>query len=308
VKVLRDFPHVPAPEAAYPVLAIGVFDGVHRGHQRIFARLFEVAAGRPAAVVTFDPHPRAVLGPPKPSRLLSPLEERLALFAEWPFAAAIVLRFDRSIAALSYADFVGEALVRQLGCRHLVIGFDTRLGRDRAGTPERLIELGAQLGFSVERVAPVTVDGEVVSSTAIRHGLDAGDVETAARRLGRPYRIQGVVVQGAGRGRGLGVPTANLAVPADKLVPADGVYAGRARAAGGEWPAAINIGVAPTFAGAAGRTVEAHLLDFDATLYGEPIELDLLVRLRAEQRFPDVATLVAQIGADIAAVREIVGG
>ena len=305
MKVLRDFPHVPAPEPAYPVLTIGVFDGMHRGHQRIFERLFEVAAGRPAAAITFDPHPRAVLGPPKPHRLLSPLDERLALFAQWPLAAAVVLRFDRAIASLSYVEFVREALVRQLGARHLVIGFDTRLGNDRAGTPERLIELGAQLGYAVERVEPVAVDGEVVSSTAIRHALDAGDVEVAARALGRPYRIAGTVVRGRGRGRGLGIPTANLEVPVEKLVPANGVYAARARVAGANWAAAVNIGVAPTFAGEGGRSVEAHLLDFDAPIYGEHLELDLRARLRAERRFPDAAALVAQIGADIAAVRQV---
>jgi riboflavin kinase/FMN adenylyltransferase len=227
VKVYWDFPHVAPVGAAFPALAVGVFDGVHRGHQRILERLLEIAAGRPAAVVTFDPHPRAVLGLPKLHRLLSPIAERLELLRAWPLGATVVLRFDAEVARRTYVEFVRDALVGLLGARDLVIGADTHLGRDRAGTPERLVELGEEIGYRVHHVAPVRVDGEVASSTTIRHRLDAGDVEGAARFLGRPYWIRGEVVRGAGRGRGLGIPTANLEVPESKLVPANGVYAAR---------------------------------------------------------------------------------
>jgi riboflavin kinase/FMN adenylyltransferase len=299
---------VPAADDVFPVVTVGVFDGVHRGHQCILDRLIAAAAGRPAAVVTFDPHPRAVLGPPKAHRLLSPIDERIELLRRWPLAAVAVLRFDRSIAQLSYVEFVRDALVGRLGVRHLVLGFDTRLGNDRAGTPERLVELGTELGYTVDRVDAVAIGGELVSSTAIRHALDAGEVEGAARLLGRPYRVGGAVVRGAGRGRTLGIPTANLDVPEAKLVPANGVYAGWAHARGAPWPAAINIGVAPTFAATGSRTVEAHLVGVDADLYGERVELDLVCRLRAEQRFPSPAALVAQIRADIAAVGPALAG
>jgi riboflavin kinase/FMN adenylyltransferase len=306
VKVHCDFPHTAPVGADYPVLTLGVFDGVHLGHRRILERLLAVAAGRPAAVVTFDPHPRAVLGPPKAHRLLSPIDERLDLLAEWPLAATVVLRFDASVARLSYVEFVRDCLVGQLGARHLVLGFDTRLGHDRGGTPERLIDLGHEAGYEVERVDAVRVGDEVVSSTAVRHLLDAGEVEPAARLLGRPYGLRGEVVRGAGRGRGLGIPTANLAIAAGKLVPADGVYAARVRARGRDWAGAVNIGGAPTFAGPGGRTVEVHLVGFDGDLYGDRVELWLLRRLREERRFQDVEALVTQVRADIESARRVV--
>jgi riboflavin kinase/FMN adenylyltransferase len=346
VKVYWDFPHVAPVGAAFPALAVGVFDGVHRGHQRILERLLEVAAGRPAAVVTFDPHPRAVLGPPKPHRLLSPIAERLELLRAWPLAATVVLRFDAEVARRTYVEFVRGALVGLLGAEDLVIGEDTHLGRDRGGTPERLVALGAEIGYRVHHVAPVRVDGEVASSTTIRHRLDAGDVEGAARFLGRRYWIRGEVVRGAGRGRGLGIPTANLAVPESKLVPANGVYAaqvvvgleaaggrepasaddteggrdavggsGRGSAgheaageprARGEWPGAVNIGLAPTFGGAGQRGVEVHLIGFEGDLYGRTLELRLVQRLRDEQRFETPAALVAQVRADLEATRRAV--
>jgi len=303
VKVFPNFPHELPEERAYPVLTIGVFDGVHLGHQKIFSTALEVARGRPVAVVTFDPHPRAVLGPPKRGRLLSPIEERLHLLARWPFAAVAILRFDQEIAALSYADFVQGALVEGLGARHLVLGYNVRLGHAREGTSQRLAELGRKVGYDLTLVPAVEVDGQVVSSTLVRHRLDAGEAEAAARFLGRPYDVTGTVVRGTGRGRMLGIPTANLEVAGDKLLPANGVYAVHAEVGGARYAGALNIGVVPTFQAEGPRTVEVHLLDYAGDLYGERLRLEIGPRLRDERRFPGPEALLEQVRRDLAAVR-----
>jgi riboflavin kinase/FMN adenylyltransferase len=308
VKVLRDFPRTPAGGERYPVVTIGVFDGVHRGHQAILSAALGAAAGRAVAVVTFDPHPRAVLGPPKPHRLLSPLGERLDLLGRWPIAAVAVLRFDAAIAQQSYRQFVHGALVDGLGARCLVLGYNMRLGHAREGTPERLTALGQELGFEVVLVPAVDVDGEPASSTRVRRALDAGDVAAAARLLGRPYALRGTVVRGAGRGRTLGVPTANVEIPAEKLVPSNGVYAVWAQLGVQRFPAALNIGTAPTFVDAGQRSVEAHLLGYAGDLYGSRLELELVSRLRDERRFDGPDALAAQIQADLEAARRALQG
>jgi riboflavin kinase / FMN adenylyltransferase len=263
----------------------------------------------PVAVVTFDPHPRAVLGPPKRARLLTPLDERLELLAQWPVAAAVVLRFDQRIAALSYVDFVRDALLGGLGARRLVLGHNFRLGHERRGDRDSLTALGRDLGYEVTFVPAVVVGGEPVSSTRIRHRLDAGDVEAAADLLGRPYTLSGTVVRGSGRGRGLGIPTANLLVHADKLVPATGVYAVRARVGSVQFPGALNIGVQPTFqaagAPAAVRSIEVHLLDYTGDLYGASVRLELVAHLRDERRFAGADELVQQVQRDLDAVRAL---
>lgn len=309
MRVFRNFPHEPIEGRPFEAVAIGVFDGIHRGHQRILERLLERAAGKPACVITFDPHPRAVLGSPQPNRLLTPIEERLEHLARWPLAATAVLRFDTEMARTSYEDFAARVFVTALGAKHLVLGYNVRLGRNREGTPETLTAAGARLGYGVDLVDAVTVAGEIASSTAVRQHLDAGTVEAAAELLGRPYDLRGVVVRGAGRGKALGVPTANLQLHADKLIPRLGVYAVRARiveAPGRVWAGALNIGVAPTFAPDGPRSVEVHLLGCDGDLYGQHLELDLLHRLRDEQRFPSVDALREQIQVDLDAVRRTV--
>lgn len=303
MKILHDFPRELPPSPDYPVVTIGVFDGLHRGHQRILETACTVAAGRSIALVTFDPHPRAVLGPPKHHRLLSPIPERLDLLATWPLAAVAILRFDRTIAGMHYRDFVRRMLVDGLGARVLVLGYNIRIGHERQGTPERLTALGNELGFEVQLVPAVEVDGEVASSTRIRHLLDAGEVDAAARVLGRRYTLRGTVVRGDGRGRGLGLPTANLDVPGDKLVPANGVYAVWVRLGAERLPGALNIGVAPTFQDAGRRTLEVHLLGFEGDLYGARLEIEVVRRLRAERRFPDAAALLAQVRLDLEATR-----
>jgi len=308
LRILYNFPHERPVNAAFPVVALGVFDGMHRGHQQVMERAVASAAGGAVCVVTFDPHPRAVLGQPQAARLLSPLEERLELLARWPVAAVAVLRFDATIARMHYRDFVRDALYDGLGARHLVLGYDVRLGRDREGTPATLTALGAELGYTVDCVAALSFDGAIVSSTAIRNALDAGDVAAAARLLGRPYALSGRVIRGQGRGHGLGIPTANLELPADKLLPANGVYAVRVHLPGGGLPraGALNIGVVPTFGPEAPRAVEVHVIDHSENLYGARLRLELVGRLRAERRFAAVPALIAQIHADIAAARDCI--
>ena len=307
MRVFRNFPYEPVEGTPFEAVTIGVFDGIHCGHQRILERLLERAAGRPACLITFDPHPRAVLGTPQPNRLLTPIEERLEHLSRWPLAATAVLRFDAEMARMSYEDFAQRIFVAALGAQHLVLGYNVRIGRNREGTPETLAAAGSRLGYGVDLVAAVSVAGQIASSTAVRQHLDAGDVEAAAELLGRPYDLRGAVVRGAGRGRVLGIPTANLRLHPDKFVPRLGVYAVRVRIAeapGRVWAGALNIGLAPTFAPDGPRSVEVHLLGFESDLYGKHLELDLLHRLRDEQRFPSVEALRAQIQADLDAVRQ----
>jgi riboflavin kinase/FMN adenylyltransferase len=271
-------------QADRPV-AIGSFDGVHRGHRRVLdaAR----SAGRPATVVTFWPHPRVVLG--NQVELLSTLERRLELLDEAGMDEALVVEFTPELAKREPAEFA-ESLLLQIGTRLIAVGENFRFGRGAAGDPALL----ERLGFEVE-VVP-TLDG--VSSTRIRSLLREGDVVMAAQLLGRPAEIEGTVVLGDRRGGTLGYPTANLDVPRDLLVPAYGIYAG---AADGH-RAAISIGVNPHYGGNE-RRIEPHLLDFEGDLYGQPLRIELWRRLREERAFPSEAELVAQIARDIEAAR-----
>jgi riboflavin kinase/FMN adenylyltransferase len=307
VKVYANFPHELPADATYPVVTLGVFDGVHVGHQKILATALEKAQGRPVAVVTFDPHPRAVLGPPKRARLLSPLAERLELLARWPIAAVPVLRFDQAIAATHYREFVQRWLVQGLGAEHLVLGWNMHVGHDREGDQQRLEELSRQLGFALTTVPAVEVGGEPVSSTRIRHLLDQGDVEAASTCLGRPYGLSGTVVRGTGRGRVMGTPTANLSVDPEKLVPANGVYAVWVRLGRQRYQGAMNLGVAPTLRDDQARLAEVHLLDYTGDLYGAVLQLEMIARIRDERRFDSADALVAQIRADVEAVRTRLG-
>lgn len=304
MKVFANFPHEVPPVPEFSVVTLGVFDGVHRGHQEILRRALAAADGAPLAVVTFDPHPRAVLGPPKHARLLSPLSERLRLLDDWPVAAAVVLRFDQAIAQIGYREFVREALVDRLGARHLVLGYNVALGQGREGNPERLQALGAEIGCRVDIVEAVEHEGEPISSTRIRHGLDGGDVESARAQLGRPYGLEGTVVRGTGRGRVLGIPTANLELHPEKLVPGNGVYAVRVLVGATRHYGALNVGVVPTFEGSGERSVEVHLLDYTGDLYGARVRLELVAKLRDERRFAGASALVAQVEQDCQAARQ----
>jgi len=231
------------------------------------------------------------------------LAERLELLSRWPIAAVPVLRFDQTIAATSYREFVERWLLRGLGARHLVLGWNVRIGSNRQGNQQRIEELSRELSFELTMVPAVLVDGEPASSTRTRHALDAGDVEAAAHLLGRPYSLAGTIVRGTGRGRVMGIPTANLEIDSEKLIPANGVYAVWAQVGAQRYLGALNIGVAPTLRDDAARIVEVHLLDYTGDLYGVHLQLEFMARIRDEQRFSGPETLVQQIHRDIEAVR-----
>lgn len=268
--------------------AVGTFDGVHRGHLRVIEAAR--AAGRRTTVVTFDPHPRAVLG--GGVELLATLERRLELLEGAGVEDVLVLRFDESLAALAATEFA-ERMLRGIGAEVIAVGETFRFGRGREGD----LALLAGLGFDVRRVPLL----ENVSSSRIRELVHAGEPGRAAALLGRPPEVEGIVVHGDGRGRALGFPTANLDLPAGLLIPPDGVYAGWTR----DRRAAISIGTNPQFDGVE-RRVEAHLLDFDDDLYGQRLVVEMWGWVREQRRFDSVDGLVAEIGHDVEQARESV--
>jgi riboflavin kinase/FMN adenylyltransferase len=287
------------------VVTIGSFDGVHRGHQALIKQLRAAAlsAQRASVVVTFFPHPSVVLGRAQPYYLTAP-EEKLVQLNQAGVDLLIELPFTLETAQVRAADFVDQ-LLRWLHLRELWIGHDFALGYKREGDAEFLAKLGQTRGFTVHAIDPLTNDGEIISSSTIRAVLRAGDVAHAARLLGRPFRLSGKVVVGDGRGKTIGIPTANLDVWQDHAIPANGVYACRAWVGHLPLRAAVNIGTRPTLTDATRRTVEAHLLDFNKDLYGLNIALDFFDRLRGEQKFASVEALVAQIKSDVETVRSI---
>lgn len=293
------------------VVTIGVFDGVHRGHQYVIGRA--VAAGReaglPSVVVTFDPHPAEVVRPGTHPPVLTELDRRGDLIAGLGADGLCVLPFTRAFSQLSPEDFVRDVLAGGLHAAHVVVGENFRFGHKAAGDTGTLARLGGEHGFTAEAVAPVGDDATVFSSTFVRTRLDEGDVEAAAVALGRPHRVSGMVVRGANRGgTQLGYPTANLRHSAYAAVPADAVYAGWVTWAGSTepLPGAISVGTNPTFHGTQ-RTVEAHILDFDADIYGEPIDIDFVARLREQRAFDALPPLIAQIDADVVDTRKVLG-
>jgi riboflavin kinase/FMN adenylyltransferase len=291
-----------------PAVAIGTFDGVHRGHQELVARA-RAAATRlsgEAVVLTFDPHPATVVAPERAPRLLSSTARKLELLAAAGAEAAVVEPFDLALAALEPRAFAETILAGALGARHLVVGYDFRFGHGRAGGADTLGELGGELGFTVEVVEPVAVDGTVASSSRIRAQIEAGELAGARALLGRDPEIEGEVVRGAGRGRGIGVPTANLAIEAG-VVPPLGIYAGWVALAGERLAGAASVGTNPTFDDSGRTSIEVHILDFDRDCYGERMRVEFVERLRGELRFPGAAELVEQIRRDIADTRRILG-
>jgi riboflavin kinase/FMN adenylyltransferase len=305
VKVLRGDPATWETPPEGSVLTIGVYDGVHRGHRRVLEGVVARAGemGARAVVLTFDPHPLALIAPQRAPRLLTTLEQRLELFGQLGLELTAVLTFNDATRNLGPEAFVEQVLVGALAARLVVVGEDFRFGRDRAGDVEVLGELGERHGFAVEPVSLVEVGGEALSSTAIRRAIAAGDVEEAARALGRCPTLRGIVVPGDARGKELGFPTANLEVSPDGVIPARGIYAGRARVGEEDHPAAISVGVRPTFADGETEVVEAYLLDFEADLYGREVDIALCERLRDEQRFDSVEKLVEQMHRDVEEVR-----
>ena len=293
-------------------LAIGNFDGVHLGHAALLAEARARAArrGGQSAVLTFTPHPARLFAPDRAPPLIMSLDRRLELIAAAGIDVAVVEPFTREFAAIEAPAFVRDVLVRDLRARDAVVGYDFSFGRGRAGNAQALTELGAGAGLDVAVIPPVAIEGVPCSSTRIRELVSAGDTVAAARLLGRPFELEGPVRRGAGRGRGLGFPTANIA-PEGQLRPRLGIYAARARVldgplAGTERAAALSVGRNPTFADAGDTvTVEAYLLDFDADLYDRRLRIEVGARLRNELRFDSIEALIAQITEDVAQVRRL---
>ncbi len=306
--VVTDIAACPRPGTG-SIVTIGVYDGVHLGHRALLGRVNAMASdlGAISAVVTFDPHPAVVVRPESAPRLLTDLDQRLELLEAAGVDVTLVIRFDEARSQESAEDFVHEVLADCLRTRAVVVGHDFHFGHGRRGNVPLLQGMGAELGFDVLGVTlvPDPTHGEVVSSTRIRDLLTAGAVGAAAELLGRPHEVRGVVEKGDERGRDLGFPTANVAVPPAILMPADGVYAGwYERPDGSVVPAAINLGRRPTFyENAAESLLEAYLLDFAGDLYGEAARVRFVERLRDEVRFDSVEALVEQMQADVAAVR-----
>jgi len=302
MRIVRELDSAP-PDVRPSAVALGTFDGVHLGHRAILGTALRRAreVGVEAVACTFDPHPIEVLQPDRAPRPITPLDERLALIGETGVDAVVVLAFTRALAAVEPEAFVKDVLLDRLHAREIVVGYNHRFGRGARGDARLLEDLAGRLGFRAHVVPPMTVDGVAVSSTEIRAALHRGDVRSAARGLGRPYAIAGRVTTGAGRGRTLGFPTANIA-PDRPLLVARGVYRGGVTVDAGQHAAVVNVGVRPTF-GEDTLAVEAHLLDFAGDLYGREVRLDFLDRLRDEMRFPSVEELKAQVSRDIAAAR-----
>ncbi|PAP77675.1 bifunctional riboflavin kinase/FAD synthetase [Rubrivirga marina] len=294
------------------VVTTGTFDGVHLGHQAIVRYLVQRAreVGGVPTVVTFDPHPREVLtGHHIP--LLTTLDERADALEALGVERFVVVPFSRDLSLLEPEDYVADVLVNGVGMREIVIGYDHRFGRKARGDRALLERLADDLGFTVDVIPEQIEDDVTVSSTEIRRLLaEVGDAERASHLLGRPYRVVGAVVRGDQRGRQIGYPTANVQ-PAEprKLVPALGVYAVRATLADGtEAGGMMNVGRRPTFETDGARTIEVHLFDTDLDLYGQRLAVDVLARLRDEQRFDGIDALAAQLGRDAEAARDVLGG
>jgi riboflavin kinase / FMN adenylyltransferase len=291
------------------VVSIGFFDGVHRGHQSIIGRAVRTAQERGvrSVVVTFDRHPMEVVNPGSQPKLLMTMPRRAQTLAEQDVDLVVVMPFDDALRHLQPDAFVDHVLVEPLRAERVIVGSNFRFGHRAAGNVAVLDELGPQRGFSAEGVTLLELDGVVISSTEIRAAIDGGDVERAARLLGRPHLVDGLVVRGDARGRTLGYPTANLQVSERVAVPARGIYAGHCMLDdGSSVPAVTSVGVNPTFGGQELR-VEAHLLDFDGDLYGRALALDFRHRIRDEQRFDGVDALVAAIDRDAETARALLG-
>ena len=285
------------------VVTIGVFDGIHRGHQALIRRLVKDAhaAGRLAVAITFFPHPDILLRGLQGRYYLHTPQEKAELLGELGIDAVLTLAFNDELRHVRAADFV-DALVDRLQLASLWVGADFAMGYQREGNVDFLRAQGLAKGFDIEVVELVLVDGEVISSTAIRQALEAGQVEQARDWLGRGYSVTGEIIHGEKRGRSIGIPTANVSVWSEKVIPANGVYAGWATLGDERFMAMTNVGVRPTFDGQ-GVTVEAHLLDFNREIYGETLTVSFETQLREEKRFNGIQELIAQIHADFEAGR-----
>lgn len=321
MEIIRADGPCPVPDVGAAV-TIGAYDGVHLGHRAVIAEVRRRAAerGLRSAVITFDRHPAMVVRPESAPRLLTDLDQKLELLESTGVDVTLVVRFDAERAAESAEDFVRSVIVGCLAAEEVVVGEDFHFGHRRAGTVGLLRRMGEELGFSVEGLglrsasdvgaaAAALPDApeEKVSSTAIRAALVEGDIPRATALLGRPHEVRGLVTPGDKRGRELGFPTANVAVPGEILLPQDGIYAGWfVRADGTVLPTAINLGRRPTFYEQAHASLlEAHVLDFDGDLYDEHVSVRFIARLHGEVKYPSIEALVDGIAADVAQTRQI---
>jgi riboflavin kinase/FMN adenylyltransferase len=297
----RGFPHF----GGGSVVTIGTFDGVHLGHREILRDLAGRASARsmPAAVVTFTPHPLAVVNPGAAPRLLTPGDERLAaLVSSGAPEHVVVIPFTAALAALSAEQFV-DLLVDRFAMRELVVGYDHGLGRGRQGNIETLRDLGTTRGYSVHVVeAKMDTRGGAISSSAIRRAVAYGDLDSAGAMLGRPYDLFGTVVKGSARGRSIGIPTINLQIPREKLLPPDGVYAVRASGPRGSFGGMMNLGGRPTF-GEVERIPEIHMFGASGDWYGDQVAVEFVARIRDTVRFSGVEALVQQLNRDAESAR-----
>lgn len=296
--------HYPLPEeSSHPspsVIALGYFDGVHLGHRRVIQKAIDIAKanGWQSTVLTFDPHPREVLGQSGYTRYLTPLADKLEQFENMGVDVTYVMKFDISFAAVYPEDFVEECLL-PLSCRHVVVGFDYTFGHRGMGTAVTLQEL-SRGRYGVDVIGPVNRLGEKVSSTIIREYLHNGHVEQAQHLLGRPYKVRGTVVHGDKRGRTMGFPTANVSVAAPYLIGKNGVYGVRFKVDQQSYYGVMNVGIKPTFElEKKEKSLEVHILDFSGEMYGKEVEIEFLFYIREEQKFSGVEALIAQIQKDV---------
>lgn len=293
------------------VATVGVFDGVHRGHQMLIKKVVDEAhaRGAKAVVVTFDRHPLELLSPKDAPELITTLRQRAEVFEEIGVDVLLVLRFDDKFRQFPAEHFIERVLVDALGAVHLVVGANFRFGHGGTGSVEMLGSMGEELGFTVEvfSLLEEKAGPEAVSSSLIRRQLHDGEVERVAEELGRPFRLEGHVVKGAGRGRKLGIPTANLDLPPKVILPKIGVYAGWLVVDGERIPAVINVGYNPTFEDRERPIVEVHALDWEGDLYGKVIGVEFTHHLRDELKFESGDAMMVEIRKDIERARELLG-
>ena len=305
MQILRSIPEL--SKLRGPIyLAIGVFDGVHLGHQAVISTSAEharAANGTPV-VVTFDPHPEKVLRPQAATHLLTATQHKIALIRELGVAHLLIIEFDKQFAATEPENFVQQLVEHSKPLREICVGHEWSFGKNRRGNLKLLNEFGARFDFGVVGISPVTANGELVSSTTIRQALEAGDLAKAARMLGREYTILGTVVCGDDLGKKIGFPTANLSAHNEQFPP-NGVYFAEARLDGAVYPGVVNLGCRPTVSSKAERILEIYLLDFERDIYGKDIEVRFIRYLRAEKKFENIEALVRQIELDVQQAREL---
>ena len=297
---------------AAPTVCLGMFDGVHLGHQRLFEATVAAATAMDgdAVVYTFDPHPARVLAPDLAPPLITSRERKLELIAAAGIDVCILEPFTRELAQVAPAAFVDQVLLRVLGARKIVVGYDFTFGKDRAGTTELLQQIGGEKGFGVQVIPQFSVDGLVASSTKVRDFALLGVLDGVYKLLGRHHDVDGMVVVGDRRGRTIGFPTANLSVDADILLPKSGVYAVRATLLETQetFGGVANLGTRPTFVDTGALSLEVHMFDFDRDVYGQRVRVGFVDRIRGERKFDGIDALVAQIKADANKARDALQG